>query len=143
MAVIVLTNAYISIGGTVLSDHVNSVTLTYEKDSIEITAFGDSGHKFTGGLENNTAEIAIMQDFATTIPSGSPTTSVEALIYPLVGTTTTVIVKPNGGTTSATNPAYTLSNTFLASHTPVAGGVGELAMTTLSFTGGSLAKATS
>lgn len=138
MAVIVLTNAYISVGGTALSDHANSVTITYEKDSIEVTAFGDTGHKFTGGLENNSAEITLMQDFAV-----SPSNSVEATIFPLVGTTTTVVIKPNGGTTSATNPAYTLSNTYLASHTPVAGGVGELAMTTLSFTGGSLAKATS
>ena len=138
MAVIVLTNAYITIGGTVLSDHANSVTLTYEKDSVETTAFGDTAHKFTGGLENNTAEITFQQDFAV-----SPSNSVEATIYPLVGTTTTVVIKPNGSTTSSTNPAYTLTNTYLASHTPVAGGVGELATTTLSFTGGSLAKATS
>ena len=138
MAVLVLTNAYITIGGTELQDHSNSVTLTYEKDSIEITSFGDSGHKFTGGLQNNSCEIALMQDFAV-----SPSNSVEATIYPLVGTTTTIVVKPNGSTTSATNPAYTLTGTFLAAHTPVAGGVGELATTTLSFTGGTLAKATS
>lgn len=138
MAVIVLTNAYITIGGTALSDHANSVTLNYEKDSIEVTAFGDTGHKFTGGLENNSAEIVLHQDFAV-----SPSNSVEATIFPLVGTTTTVVIKPNGSTTSATNPAYTLSNTYLASHTPVAGGVGELASTSLSFTGGTLAKATS
>jgi hypothetical protein len=83
-----------------------------------------------------------MQDFAVTIPAGSPTTSVEALIYPLVGTTTTVTVKATSATTSATNPIYTLSGTFLASHSPVAGGVGELVMTSLSFTGGTLVKAT-
>lgn len=135
MAVLVLTNAYISIGGTVLSDHSNSVTLNYEKDSIEVTAFGDTGHRFAGGLENNSCEIAFQQDFATS--------NVEATLYPLVGTTTTVIIKPNGATTSATNPAYTLSNTFLAAHTPVAGGIGELATTSVTFTGGTLAKATS
>jgi hypothetical protein len=138
MATIVLTNAYISIGGTVLSDHANSVTLNYESDSVEITAFGDTGHKFTGGLQNNSCEIALMQDFAV-----SPSNSVEAVLYPLVGTTTTVIVKPNGSTTSATNPAYTLSSTFLAAHSPVAGAVGELAMTSVTFTGGTLAKAVS
>ena len=143
MAVLVLTNAYISIGGTVLSEKVNTVTLNYEIDSIEVTAFGDTGHKFTGGLQNNSCEVSVMQDFATTIPSGSPTTSVEALVYPLVGTTTTVIIKPNGAVTGTTNPIYTLSDTYLASHTPVAGKVGELAMTSLTFTGGTLVKATS
>jgi hypothetical protein len=94
-------------------------------------------------MQNNSIEMSLMQDFATTIPSASPTTSIEALIYPLVGTTTTVIIKPNGSTTSATNPSYTMSSTFLASHTPVAGAVGELAMTSLTFTGGTLVKATS
>jgi hypothetical protein len=135
MATLVLTNAYISVNAVVLSDHANSVTLNYENDSIEITAFGDTGHKFTGGLQNNSCEIAFMQDFAAS--------NVEATLYPLVGTTTNVIIKPNGSVTSATNPAYTLTGAYLASHTPVAGAVGELAMTSVTFTGGTLAKAVS
>jgi hypothetical protein len=137
MAVLVLTNAFISIAGTQLDDHANSVTLNYEVDSIEVTAFGDSGHKFAGGLQNNSVEIAMMQDFAV-----SPSNSVEAIVYPLVGTTTTIVIKPNDAATSATNPAYTLTGTYLAAHTPVAGAVGELTMTTLSFTGGTLVKTT-
>lgn len=134
MAVLVLTNASITINSVDLSDRANSVTLTYEKDSVEVTAFGDSGHKFTGGLENNSCEIVLMQDFAAT--------ETEATIYPLVGTATTVVIKPTSGAVSATNPSYTLTNAYLASHNPVAGAVGELASTTLTFTGGTLAKAT-
>jgi hypothetical protein len=118
-----------------LGNRANSVELTYEIDSVEVTAFGDTGHKFTGGLQNVSCTIQFMQDFAAS--------NVEATIYPLVGTTTTVVIKPTSGATSSTNPAYTLSNTFLASHQPVAASVGELAMTSLTFTGGSLAKATS
>jgi hypothetical protein len=117
-----------------LGNRANSVELNYEVDSVEITAFGDSGHKFTGGLQNLTCNIEFMQDFAAT--------NVEATIYPLVGTTTTVVIKPTSGAVSATNPSYTISTAFLASHQPVAGAVGELAMTSLSFTGGTLAKAT-
>jgi hypothetical protein len=134
MAVIVLTNAYITVNSVVLSDHANSVTLNYEVDAVESTTFGNTGHTFVGGLQNNSCEIAFMQDFAAA--------NVEATVYPLVGTTTTVVVKPNGATTSATNPSYTLTGTFLAAHTPVAATVGEMAMTTLTFQGGSLAKAT-
>lgn len=134
MAKIVLTDASITINSVALSDHANSVTLTYEKDSVEDTAFGSSGHTFTGGLQNNNCEIAFMQDFAAA--------NVEATVYPLVGTTTTVVIKPTSSAVSATNPSYTLTGTFLASHTPVAAAVGELAMTTLTFTGGTLAKAT-
>ncbi len=133
MAVMVLTNAYITVGGTVLSDLANTVTLNYEIDSVEVTAFGDTGHKFTGGLQNNSCEITFHQDYAAS--------KTEATLYPLVGTTTTVVVKPNGSTTSATNPSYTLSSTFLAAHSPVAGAVGELATTSVTFTGGTLVKA--
>lgn len=135
MAVLVLTNAFVSVNGTDLSAKSNSVTLNYEIDSVETTAFGDTGHKFTGGLQNNSVEIAFHQDYAAS--------NVEATLYPLVGTTTTLIIKPNGSTTSATNPAYTLTGAFLAAHTPVAGAVGELATTTVTFTGGTLAKAVS
>ena len=135
MAVLVLTDADITVNGVVLSDKANSVTLNYEIDSVEVTAFGSVGHKFTGGLQNNSCDIEFMQDFAAT--------EVEATIFPLVGTTTTVTVRGSSAVTSATNPLYTLSGTFLAAHTPVAAAVGELAMTSLSFTGGTLVKTTS
>ena len=132
MAVLVLTDADITVNGVVLSDRANSVTLNYEIDSVETTAFGSVGHKFTGGLQNNSCDIEFMQDFAAA--------EVEATIFPLVGTTTTVTVRGTSGATSATNPLYTLSGTFLAAHTPVAAAVGELTMTSLSFTGGTLVK---
>jgi hypothetical protein len=135
MAALVLTNAYIAVNSVVLSDHGANVTLNYEIDSVENTAFGSSGHTFTGGLQNLTVDVEFFQDFAAS--------NVEATIYPLVGTQTTVVIKPNGATTSATNPMYTISNCYLAAHQPVAGAVGEMAMTSLSFTGGTIAKATS
>lgn len=134
MAKIVLTDADITINSVSLSDHSNSVTVNYEVDSVEVTAFGDSGHNFTGGLQNLSVEVALMQDYAAS--------SVEATVYPLVGTTTTLVIKPESGAVSATNPSYTITGAFLASHTPVAGAVGELSMTTLTFTGGTIAKST-
>jgi len=133
MAVLVLNDATITVNSVALTDHANSVTINYEIDSVETTAFGSSGHKFTGGLQNNSIDIDFMQDFASS--------NVEATIYPLVGTTTTIVIKPTSAVVGATNPSYTLTGCFLASHTPVASAVGELAMTSLSFTGGVLTKA--
>jgi hypothetical protein len=75
----------------------------------------------------------LFQDFAAS--------QTEATIYPLVGTPTTVVIKPTSSAVGASNPSYTLTDTMLVSHTPVAGAVGEVAMTTLSFTGGTLVKA--
>lgn len=134
MATLVLTNPSITIGGTDVSALCTSATINYEVDSVEVTAFGDTGHKFTGGLQNLTIDVEMNQDFAAS--------KTEATIYPLVGTQTTVVIIPVNTTVSSTNPRYTASNTFLAAHTPVQGAVGELATTSLSFTGGSLAKAT-
>ena len=135
MAKIVLTNASITVNSVDLSDQANSVTINYEIDSVESTAFGSTGHTFVGGLQNISVDISFMQDFAAT--------EVEATIFPLVGTTTTLVIKPTSSAVSATNPSYTVAGTFLAAHTPLNASVGEMSMTELSFTGGSLTKATS
>lgn len=133
MAQIVLTNADITVNGVVLSDRANSVTLTYEIEAVETTAFG-TNRAFVGGLQNIAIDVEFMQDFAAS--------EVEATIFPVVGTQTTVTVRPSAAATSTTNPLYTVSGTYLASHTPVAAAVGELAMTSLSFAGGTLVKTT-
>tara|TARA_R110000823_G_scaffold256557_4_gene378437 strand:- start:442 stop:846 length:405 start_codon:yes stop_codon:yes gene_type:complete len=134
MAQLVLTDASITINSVDLSDRANSVELMYEIDSVEVTAFGSGGHTFAGGLQNLSCTVEFMQDFATS--------EVEDTIYALVGTNTSVVIQPTSGAVSATNPSYAFTG-FLASHTPVAGAVGELAMTSLTFTGGTLVKTTS
>lgn len=135
MAQLVLNDAAITINSVVLSDRANQVTLNFEIEAVEVTAFGNAGRAFTGGLQNNTIDIEFHQDFAAN--------ETEATIFPLVGTTTTVVVSPESGVVSATNPFYTITGTYLATHTPVSGTVGELATTSLSFQGGTLVKTTS
>jgi hypothetical protein len=134
MAQLVLTDASITINSVDLSSRANTVTVNYEKEAVESTAFGDSGRKYVAGLQNVTVDIEFQQDFAAA--------NVEATIFPLVGTSTTIVIKPTSAAVSATNPSYTISNSYLAAHTPVSGTVGELATTSLSFQGGTLAKAT-
>ena len=134
MAQIVLKDASISIAGVELADRSNSVEVNYEIESVEVTAFGGN-RSFVGGLQNNTCTVELMQDFAAT--------ETEATIFPLVGTQLTLIFKPTSEAVGADNPSYTITGAYLASHTPIAAAVGELAMTSLTFTGGTLAKATS
>jgi hypothetical protein len=134
MAQLVLKDADITVNGVVLSNRANSVELNYEVESVEVTAFGGN-RSFIGGLQNNTITVEFMQDFVAA--------NVEATIFPLVGQQTTVTVRASSTATSATNPLYTVSGTFLSSHTPVSATVGELAMTSLTFTGGTLVKTTS
>ena len=135
MAVFVLTDASVTVNSVDLSTYVTSVSLNYEKDSVEVTAMGNSGHIFTGGLQNISLDVTFNQDFAAT--------KVAATLDALIGSTTTVVVKPTSGAVSATNPSYTISNAFLAGTQPVNGSTGDLAQMSVSFTGGTLVKATS
>jgi hypothetical protein len=118
MAALVLTNAYITINSVNLSDHIASVTLTTADDVIETTAFGSTARTRVAGLGDNSVALEFHQDYATS--------NVEATIYPLLGSTTTVVVKPNGSSTAATNPSYTFT-ALVSEWTPLNGAVGELA----------------
>lgn len=119
MARIVLTNAFISVGGVDLSDLVASVTLSETHDVVETTAFSSTAAKTrVAGLEDNSITLEFHQDYATG--------EVEQTIYPLLGTAAAVIVKPNGSSTSAFNPSYTCS-AIISEWTPINGAVGELA----------------
>jgi hypothetical protein len=116
---IVLTNAFISVGGVDLSDLVASVTLSETFDVVETTAFSSTAAKTrVAGLEDNSITLEFHQDYATG--------EVEQTIYPLLGTAAAVIVKPNGSSTSAFNPSYTCS-AIISEWTPINGSVGELA----------------
>ena len=128
-----LSNATISItqGATTtdLSDQGNACTITVGFDSLESTAFGDTGHRFTQGLQ--TVDVSI--DFFLSYGA----TEVEAILASCVGTGTTVLtISPSGATESATNPEYVITNAMLASFTPVNSTVGSLATVTAQFTGG-------
>jgi len=134
MAQIVLTDVDVEVNSVDLSDHVTSVTINFDVDAVEITAMGDTAHKFTGGLTNASATIEFQQDFASS--------SVDDTISPLVGTTTTVVILPTSDAVSATNPSYTLTSTYVASYQPIDGSVGDLSTTSVEFTGGTLNRAT-
>jgi hypothetical protein len=135
MAVIAFKDVSVTINSVSLSDNVRSVTLNYEIEQQDATVMGGQ-RSFIAGVQNNSLEVTLLQDFAAS--------DVEATIFPLVGTQTTVVVKPTSSATSSTNPAYTLTNTYLAGHTPInAGDVGAIGEVTLTFTGGTLTKATS
>ena len=135
MARIVLTNAYVTINSVDVSDHVASVTLNSSIDVVETTAFSSTAARTRiGGLADNSISLEFHQDYA----SGS----IEATVYPLLGTTTSVVVKPNGTSTSATNPSYT-ATVLVSEWTPLSGAVGELATATVSWpVSGAITKAT-
>ena len=135
MAKLVLTNPSITIGGIDLSDHINNITLETKYDIIETTTFGSVAKSRVAGLADNSISLDFMQDFASS--------SVEATIYPLLGTATTIVIKPVAGTTTTTNPQYTVS-AVVSDWTPLKGGIGQLATASVTWpVSGAIAKATS
>ena len=137
-----LSNPALTINAVDLTDQATSATLTFAYDQLETTAFGQTARVFGGStvtsLQNNTFEVELFQSYAAS--------ETEASIYSLVGIQTTITVSPTAAglvTPSATAPKYTLTGAYLASHTPINASLGELSTITLTFTGGTLTKATS
>jgi hypothetical protein len=135
MAALVLTNAYVTINSVNLSDHIASITINTADDVIDTTAFGNTARTRVAGLTDNSITLEFHQDYATS--------NVEATIYPLVGSTTAVVVKPNGSSTSATNPSYSFT-ALVSEWQPLNGAVGELATASVTWpVSGEITKAVS
>lgn len=135
MAVRVLTDAFVSWNAVDLSDHVTSVTLSYEGDEVPTTAMGDTTHKATGGLLRWEATVEFNNDEASS--------TVAQTLFPDVGVTRTLIIRPDKSEgVGATNPNYTGTG-LLVSFPPLTGGVGELSKTTARIvSAGALSRAT-
>ena len=135
MAEFMLNDASVTVNSVDLSSYVTSVTLSQSADSLETTAMGDSARTFIGGLTNGTIDIDFNADFAAS--------KTEATIFPLVGTSTAVVVKPTSGVVSATNPSYTF-NVIVTEWDTLNGSIGELATHSVSWQiAGAITKATS
>jgi len=135
MATSVLTDASVNINSVDLSDHVTSVSISYEADAVEDTNMGDTTHTQLGGLFNYTVDVEFSQDYAAS--------KVDATLFSLVGATSTVVLKPTSAAVSATNPSFT-GTMLLTSYPPISGAVGELATASANFAAaGALVRATS
>ena len=119
MAVFLNNGVVLTVNAVDLSDHVTAVTINRTFDELEVTAMGDSGHKFVKGLEASSITIDFLNDTAT----GEVLQTLQAAW----GTTVTVTVKQTSATVSATNPLYTMS-VLVNNTTDVAGDVASLSM---------------
>lgn len=121
MARIVLTDAFVTINGVNLSDHIASITISESTDVVETSAFSSTAAKTRiGGLKDNSVTLEFHQDFASS--------NVEATINgspSLIGTTTEIVVRPTSAVIGAANPSYTFS-ALCSEWTPLNGAVGEL-----------------
>lgn len=118
MALVALTNAYILIGASDLSDHSSSVEFEVEAEELDSTTFSSSGWSSNlGGLKNGSLKLGIKGDYAAA--------NVDSILWAMLGTIQTFEIKAVNAARSTSNPSYT-GSVLISKLTPVTGDVGNL-----------------
>ena len=125
MAIFLSNGVVVTLNSVVLSDHVTSATINRSFDELEVTAMGDTAHKFVKGLEASTITLDFLNDTAAS--------NVLATLQAAWGTTVTLLLKQTSAIVSATNPEY--QTTVLVNNTTdINGAVGDISTQSITFT---------
>jgi len=136
LAKYVVTGNKVSINGVDLSSSIARAEIAMTVADVDATDFASGGYtELVGGLKSGSVSIDFHQDYAAA--------SVDATIFPLIGTiATAVIIAGNGTAASSTTPAYT-ATVLVNGWNPVAGAVGDLSTVSVTWpTSGAISKAT-
>jgi hypothetical protein len=121
------TNAAPTTPSIDISAYVTNAVINQIVDELEVTAMGDTAHKFVAGLQSATFSVDLINDWAAA--------SVNETLSAAFGKTLAVsVITVKGTAVSATNPTYQFS-ILVNNLTPIGqGGVSEIATSSLSFT---------
>lgn len=128
MAIFLNNKVGFKVGATPVdfSDHVMSFTLTQQADQLEVTAMGDTAHKFVTGLSADTITVTLLNDTA----AGS----ILATLQTAYGTTVAFkAIQDSTAAVSATNVLYT-GTILVDNFTPINGAVADEATIDVTFT---------
>jgi hypothetical protein len=122
------TNAAPTVPSVDISTLVTNAVINQIADELEVTAMGDSAHKFVTGLQSGTFSIDFLNEWVST-------PAVMDTLNAAFGKTLAVsVITVKGTAVSATNPTYQFS-ILVNNLTPIGqGGVAEIATSSLSFT---------
>jgi len=125
MAIYLSNTVVVTLNSVALSDHVTSATINRAFYELEVTAMGDTAHKFVKGLEASTITLDFLSDTAAA--------NVNATLQAAWGTTVALTLKQTSAAVSATNPLY--STTVLVNNTTdINGAVADIATQSITFT---------
>jgi hypothetical protein len=121
------TNAAPTTPSIDISDLVSSAVINQIVDELEITAMGDTAHRFVAGLQSGTFTIDFMNDWANT--------EISQTLNDAFGKTLAVsVITVKGTAVSAANPTYQFS-ILVNNLTPIgSAGVAEIATSSITFT---------
>jgi hypothetical protein len=108
-----------------LSDHVTAFSLNRQLDSVEVTAMGDTAHKYVAGLAADSITVSFLNDTASA--------SVLPTLQAAFGTTVAwQAIQDSSAAVSATNLLYS-GTIFIDNLTDITGDVASEGMLDLTF----------
>ena len=121
------TNAAPTTPSIDISSYVTNAVINHIVDELDVTAMGDTAHKFVAGLQSGTFTIDFINDWAAA--------QVNDTLNAAFGKTLAVsVITVKGTAVGATNPTYQFS-VLVNNLTPIGqGGVSEIATSSLSLT---------
>lgn len=122
-----LYNAFLSVNGVDLSDHVKTLSYTEGINAQDAAAMSDTqDYSMPGTITIGDVTVTFYQDYASS--------KVYQTIHPLVTNRTTfnIIVRPDSGAAASTNPQFTMA-VFVKNHSVVNGSRGDAHMNSAVF----------
>jgi hypothetical protein len=128
MAKTILTSAYFACGAgpTDLSDHVRSITIDLKTDIVDATCMTDAYKDKLAGMTDWSVDVEFAQDYA----AGE----VDATLFPLIGTSVPLVIKPTQSPAGPGNPIFTGTG-IMESYSPLSGKVSDLNTNKVKFQG--------
>jgi hypothetical protein len=124
MAKFVATDYTIEVAGVDFSDSIAAATLDISTDEQETTAFGADYRTRIAGLKDASLSLDFHQDFGAD--------SVDATLFPLLGTSVAWSITPTSAAIGPTNPSYS-GNAIVTAYSPFSNSVGDLATLSVSW----------
>lgn len=123
-----LSNPVVTVNAVALTGFATAATLTRNITAADVTAFGETSRTYGATLADDELTVSLYMTYAAS--------EVYATLKALVGTRTTVKVKPTSAAASATNPEMVLTGAYLESLPVLQASLGEISQVDIVFRGG-------
>ena len=123
-----LSNPIVTVNSVLLTGFATAATMTRNITAADVTAFGETSRTYGATLSDDELTVSLYMTYGAS--------EVYASLKALVGTRTTVKVKPTSAAASATNPEMVLTGAYLESLPVLNASLGEISQVDIVFRGG-------
>lgn len=126
MAIVLNNKVGVKVNAVDISDVVTAATLNYAFDELEVTAMGDTAHKYVKGLQSGTLTLSFLNDVASS--------DVLDTLLTAWGTTVAVkMIQDSGSAVADGNKLYTF-DILVNNLTPINGTPADISAQDVTFT---------